>query len=139
MAEIVAIIAASLQLSEQAFRLLAKAKRFWNEIDQAPSRIEEVVRNLENLQPILKRLRSYEDQIKCGSHMVASYSYFSEAYDHLNEFIQDLNREIGTTHGGRRKALAAKFIRRKALIDRLETRLDKAMRVLQVSLELSNM
>ncbi|SPO07599.1 uncharacterized protein DNG_10294 [Cephalotrichum gorgonifer] len=116
MAEGLAVFAASAQLLELAVGSIVKAKRLWDEIDQAPSEIQDLMLEIQAVE-----------------------RYYKAVYA-LDDLVQSLSKEVNAARGPlSRKAVAAKIVLQKRSMRRLEAKLRSARDVLQLSLSLSSL
>ncbi|SPO05483.1 uncharacterized protein DNG_08170 [Cephalotrichum gorgonifer] len=141
MTELIGVVAGSAQLLGQAAGLIIKAKYLWDEIDQAPSRIRDLMDEVQAYWGILANLesRGYDRPQLDGFHMLSSLDHYYRAHAALESLVQQLIYEIDSARSGfLRKVVGAKIVLKKSSVDHLETKLRRAAHMLQLSLLLSN-
>lgn len=142
MAEAFGVFAASAQLLDLAVGSIIKAKRLWDEIDQAPSEIQDLMLEIQAFGPILANLQTlhHDEHEKKGVNVRPSVECYYKAHTALDDLVCSLSKEVNEARGSlRRKAVAAKIVLQKKSIRHLEAKLRNARNVLGLSLSLSSL
>lgn len=142
MAEAFGVFAASAQLLGLVVGSIVKAKRLWDEIDQAPSEIRDLMVEIQAFGPILANLQTlhHDEHGKKGVNVKPSVECYYKAHAALDDLVRSLSKEVNAARGPlRRKAVAAKIVLRKSSVRHLEAKLRSARNVLELSLSLSSL
>ena len=148
MAETIGVLASGIavaQLAGEVGSAIVRLKGLWDEIADAPEKIRELIQDLQILDPLL-----WEIQIQFNmnnppiqdwddSSARLSMVYCQQALQALSDHVNDLNDEIATSKGIRRKMVAAKLVLRKDVLRKLETKLQSAIRLLQMAMHCRTM
>lgn len=142
MAEAFGVFAASAQLLGLVVDSMVKAKRLWDEIDQAPSEIQDLMLEIQAFGPILANLQTlhHDEHEKQDVNVRPSVECYYKAHTALDDLVRSLSKEVNAARGSfRRKAVATKIVLRKSSIRHLEAKLRSARNVLELSISLSSL
>lgn len=142
MAEIFGVVAASAQLLDLLVGSIFKAKRLWDEIDEAPSEIQDLMLEIQAFGPILANLQTLHrgDHEKGSANLGPSVECYYNAHTALANLVSSLSKEVNAARGPlRRKAVAAKIVHRKRSIQHLEAKLRSAREALGLCISLTSL
>lgn len=146
MAEILGTVASGLAVAEVGLKVggtVWKLKKLWQEVHQVPATIQDLMRQIEMMDPILS---DYETILGIGSTAIPiqppthngapatqSAAYCREALNDLRRLVEDLDVAVESERRSRRTVARMKAVLKKDTVKGFQDRLEKAMRLLQWS------
>lgn len=133
-------VAAIAQLIGQ---ILLRLMEYWDKIQHVPQQLRELTEGIRNLIQVLadvdnELFQIHNKTIVSNQHLgasVQSVKYCRDALEALRVVVEELDKEMGSRGGFRGKLVATKVLYKKGLIDRLESRLEKAVSRLGLAIQ----
>ena len=145
MAEVVGIVASSVTIGTLATGIsssIFKLKSYWDQIQDAPDDIRDLLEELEDLGCIIADIEEDQQQNPVSSIILDSTSSTRclqrcrQGADRLKDLADDLSADIGSSNRLKFKRASAKIILKKAQIEKFRARLERAVRLLTLSHQL---
>ena len=145
MAEAVGIVASSVTIGTLASGITSsvfKLRSYWDQIQDAPDDIRDLLVELEDLSCIIADIEDDQQRNPMSSMVLDSTSSSrclqrcKQGADRLKDLADELGTDIGSSNRLRCKRASAKVVLKKAQIDRLRARLEMAVRLLSLSHQL---
>ncbi|KAI1172181.1 hypothetical protein F4777DRAFT_601819 [Nemania sp. FL0916] len=137
MAEVVGVISGAITIAQVAMsigKVVIRLNRQWSMVKDIPADILDLMRQIECLYPTFVETETIfsKDISASASHQLMlqrAVIYCHQALDHLNDLAKELDTAISTVKN-RRTLLRLKILLKKDLLERLERRLERAVRTL---------
>ncbi|KAF2229734.1 hypothetical protein EV356DRAFT_371618 [Viridothelium virens] len=132
MAEIFGVVASSLEVVKTVLKL----RSLWSEVKEAPATVSDLLEKAELIGNILSATEAtflsanLPPNLCHTAHVTESIALCHRAQKSLNDAAEMLDRKLISTHRFRRKLVAVKICLKKEDIERLTTKLDRAVRLL---------
>lgn len=145
MAEAIGIVASSITIGTLATGITSsifRLKSYWDQIQDAPDDIRDLLEELEDLGYIIADIEEDQQQNPMSSIILDSTSSSRclqrcrQGVDRLKDLADDLCTDIGSSNRLRCKRASTKVLLKKAQIERLRARLERAVRLLSLSHQL---
>lgn len=145
MAEAIGIVASSISFGALATGItssIVKLKSYWDQVQDAPDDIHDLIQELEILSYLLADIEDDQRQNPMSSLILDSTStsrclqYCKQGAGRLKELADNLSTDLDTLSKSKRKRASAKVVRKKSQIDRYKSRLEGAIRLLSLSHQL---
>ncbi|KAI0377506.1 hypothetical protein F5Y04DRAFT_291741 [Hypomontagnella monticulosa] len=142
MAEMLGVAASGIavaQITIQVGSTVLKLKKLWEEIKDVPDDIADLMDQIDCLEPVVWEAENSLNQGDLPSLVWDSLAskpatnYCRKALRNLTAMIDELNAQISSARGGRRKLIAAKVLLKKDSLKKLEKRLENAVRMLTLA------
>ncbi|KAG6365528.1 hypothetical protein INS49_007139 [Diaporthe citri] len=146
MAEILGAVASGLGVAEVGLKVggtVWKLKKLWHEVHEVPATIQDLMRQIEMMDPILSDhetnlgIQSTALPIPLPTHIGAptpqTAAYCRDALNALRRLMEDLDGAVESEKRSRRTVARMKVVLKKDTIKGFQDRLEKAMRLLQWS------
>lgn len=140
MAETLGVVASAIavvQLAGEVSKAVIKFKAFWQEIQDVPYHVRDLLEDIQILEPLLadvQRQFSNNDlppEYWDAASAETSLAHCELALKTLVEVLKEIEKKVVTTKGFKRKMLAAKIMIREETVARLEKKLNRAMTMLR--------
>jgi len=151
MAEVVGLVASVIAIGQVATavgKAVVRLKSLWDQVDDVPEQISDLLEELQLLDPMLKgidkqlSLNSFPKEVWAHSSTKSSRDYCQKAMDSLYSLANDLDQDITKSRNklrklgkvGKKLAFTRATLQKDA-IERHEKKLERAMRLLKMSME----
>lgn len=144
MAEILGAVASGLAVAEVGLKVggtVWKLKRLWQQVHEVPETIQDLMRQIEIMEPVLVnheanlqvRDAGLLEQLPTphGPPATLSAEYCREALNDLRNLVEDLDRAIKTETRSRRTFARVGVVLKKDTIRGFQDRLERAIKLLQ--------
>jgi len=142
MAELVGVIASGISIGALVAQIgssIIKLKGYWDEIQEAPETVRDLIDDIEDLHSILADIK--DDQFRNpvsallldGTSRTNCVTHCQRAANKLEELAKELKTEIDSSKSIRRKFVATKVMLKKGKLDRYKDKLGRAVRLLALS------
>ncbi len=147
MAEVLGIVASGIAIAEvvgHATKTIQKLKEFRDSIKNIPQSIENLMNQLDCLAPLL---REAERQASRSGHVSEPIDLETQrcveevrkAWDNLSDFVDDVSAKLKSKNWFYRKLESVLFVMKRDQLKTLEWRLESAIRVLQLAIQINFM
>jgi len=139
--EVVGVAAGVAALAQLVGQTVLELVGIWEKMRDAPQKLRDLTDEIRGLSRILADVDSELSHIHGTSRLsnpspsVQSAKYCRDALNALRTVVEELNREMRSATGFGRIIAATNVLREKRLIDRLEHRLEKALRRLELAIQ----
>ncbi|KAH8199225.1 hypothetical protein TruAng_006631 [Truncatella angustata] len=142
MADVLSVIASGVavaQLAGTAGGAVLKLKRLWDQVKDVPETIRDLMEQIDCLDPALWQAEQQFAQNELPQLLwndeaaVRSVTYCRKALGKLTELVNDLDVQINTSRRVSKKVARIKVALKKDELNKLERRLDNAVRMLQAA------
>jgi len=147
MAEILGIVASGIavaQLTGQVGEAVAKLVKLWSQVQDLPESIADLLEELAEMDPLMACIETalldqqLGDHLWMGDPLVQSLGNSKRAISVLRDVATDLDEKIRAARGVKRKLLNVKISLKREYIKRMERKLSRSLRTLQLSWNLYN-
>ncbi|KAI1464187.1 uncharacterized protein F4812DRAFT_453064 [Daldinia caldariorum] len=142
MAEALGVAASGIAVAQIAVQVggaVIKLKQLWDEVKDVPDDVADLMDQIDCLDPVLWEAENSFN----GSGLPSTFwddlasrsttTYCRKALRNLTTIVDDLNNQITNVKKGRRRITAVKVLLQKDLIQKLEKRLENAVRMLMLA------
>ena len=145
MAEAIGFVASSVAIGTLATGITSsifKLKSYWDQIQDAPDDIRDLLEELEDLGCIIADIEEDQQRNPMSSIILDSTSSSrclqrcKQGADRLKDLVDDLSTHVGSSNQLKRKRASAKVVMKKAQIEKFRARLERAVRLLTLSRQL---
>lgn len=148
MAEILGTVSSAIAVAEVGLKVggtLLKLRELWTEVQCVPQKIQDIMRQIDIYEPILadieRHLNAYPmtgsdsgtSALLNASIGTKTSSYCREAFNDLQDLVEDLSRQITSTQRSKRGIGKLKVLLKKDDLKRFQTRLEQAACLLQLA------
>lgn len=139
--EVAASSIAFVQAATGIAKCIIKAKQFWSQVQDVPEDIQDLIIDLEVWKVTLTDVGSqlHDNVIPpsfwSNSSVKQSLSLAERAHIALDSLVRDMDKQLQSKKGMRRKMVAAKICIKKDALERFEKKLSRSLRLLQTSLQ----
>ena len=120
-------------------------RKLWKEVGEVPEQIQELLEHLEMYEPFLNDIErqlssdTIPKEIWNSSSAKVSVGYCRQALTCLSTMANDMSREVAAKKSLKRRIASTKVVLKKDSIQRLEKKLKKALKMLELSIGCYNM
>lgn len=145
MAEVVGVVASGATIGALATGItssIIKLKSYWDQVQDAPDDIHDLIEELEDLSYLLADIEDDQRQNPVSSLILDSTStsrclqHCKQGADRLKELTDSLSADLDASNKMKRKWASAKVVTKKNQIDRYKSKLERAIRLLSLSHQL---
>lgn len=144
MAETFGIVAGSISVAEVASKaggVVLKLKRLWNEIQNVPETIDDLMKQIEILDPLVWEMETEINERRASvnpilfndSALRKSTEYCRHAVNDLTHLVDDLNSQVDTQRKLKRRLGRVRVVLKAQAIEDYERRLGKAVAFLNLA------
>ncbi|KAL9095878.1 MAG: hypothetical protein Q9165_001875 [Trypethelium subeluteriae] len=132
MAEVFGVVASSVEI----IKTVLKLRSLWNEVKEAPATVSDLLEEAELIGNILCATEEtfssakFPPDLYHATHVTGSTALCRRAQKSLHDAAEVLNNKLASTHRFRKRLVAVKIRLEKEDIERLTTKLDRAVRLL---------
>ncbi|MCJ1461286.1 hypothetical protein MMC28_011668 [Mycoblastus sanguinarius] len=142
MAELVGVVASGISIGTLAAQItssIVKLKTYWDEVQDAPEDIQDLIGEVEDLYLLLADLE--EDQkrnpvsslVLDNTSISSCLSHCKQGADRLKELADDLSTDFDARSKLRKKWASTKVVLKKDKLERYRKKLERAIRLLSLS------
>ena len=145
MAEAVGVVASGIAIGSLAAGItssIVKLNSYWDQIQNAPEDIHDLIEELEVLSHLLADIADDQEQNAMSSLMFDSTAisrclqHCQKGADRLKELTDKLSTELDSMTRTRKKWASAKVVLKKGQIDKYKEKLEGAIRLLSLSYQM---
>ena len=145
MAEVIGVVASGISIGTLATGItssIVKLKSYWDQVQDAPDDIHDLIEELEILSHLLADIEDDQRQNPMSSLILDSTStsrclqYCKQGADRLKELTDNLSTDLDAFSKLKRKRASAKVVLKRSQIDRYKARTERAIRLLSLSHQL---
>ena len=142
MAEAIGIAASSIAIGQLTTAItisIVKLKSYWDEVQDAPGDVRDLIEELEDLGYLLADIEDDQRQNPVSSLILDPTStsrclqHCKRGADYLRELTENLSTDLDASSKTKRKWASAKVVLKKSQIDRYKAKLERAIRLLSLS------
>jgi hypothetical protein len=133
---------AFIQFAGQIVTTIVKAHKLWEEIKDLPTELTDLIDDLKAFEPLFRGIEAQVNSQNVyftgpnGSSAMTSLECSKRAHKALDDMVKDMDKELSRKRGLKQKIAATRIIIKKDMLDKLEKRLQRALRLLETSLQL---
>lgn len=148
MAEMLGTVSSAIAIAEVGLKVggtLLKLRELWKEVQHVPQKIQDIMSQMDIYEPILADIERYlnfhpltgsdrgTSALFNASIATKTSSYCKEAFNDLQDLVEDLSRQITSTQRSKRGIGKLKVLLKKDDLNRFQIRLERASWLLQLA------
>ncbi|KAK3935461.1 hypothetical protein QBC46DRAFT_453470 [Diplogelasinospora grovesii] len=136
-----ASVIAVVQIAGQFGSAVLKLKQLWNQIEDVPERIQDLLDHLDVLDPLVRQIESHfsdtslPQEIWDKESTRLSMTYCRGAISSFQDLVLDMSNAIKTSKALKRRVICTKIMLKQDTIKSLERKMKKAIQMLDLSIQ----